>query len=71
MGEIIPFPIRIRPTDYWQFYEPWAVNAQWQSCTDCRRPLCFRAGKGFVACAYHTRNPAPPEPYDYTPKEDP
>ena len=71
MGELIPFPIRIRPTDYWQFYDEWPVFGYWASCTDCRREECFRSGKGFVACAYHTRNPAPPEPYDYTPKEDP
>lgn len=70
MGELIPFPIQIRPNDYWQFYDPWAVNDYWMSCTDCRRKDCFRAGKGFVACAYHTSSPDPPEPYDYTPKED-
>lgn len=67
MGELIPFPIRIRPTDYWKFYEPWAMGGYWQSCTNCRRADCFRAGKGFIACAYHTSNSNPPEPYDYTP----
>ena len=67
MGEIILFPIRIRPTDYWKFYEPWARGGYWQSCTNCRRADCFRAGKGFIACAYHTENPSPPAPYDYGP----
>lgn len=65
MGELIPFPIRIRESDYWQFYDGWAVDGHWMSCTDCRRPLCFRAGKAFVACCYHSRNPRPPAPYDY------
>ena len=65
MGEIIPFPIQIRPTDYWQFYEPWALNRRWQSCCNCERE-CFRARHGFIACAYHTRNKNPPDPYDYS-----
>lgn len=69
MGTVIPFPIQIKPTDYWQFYDNWAKDGYWASCTNCHRPLCFRAGKGFVACAYHSDNLKPPQPYNYKQEE--
>ena len=67
MGEIIEFPIRIRPTDLWQYFEPWAKDGHWQSCLDCRRAECFRSGRSYVACEGHSANSRPPAPYDYTP----
>ena len=66
MGELIPFPIQIRENDYWCFYDPLARDGFWMSCVSCTRD-CFRAGKCFIACTYHSKNPDPPEPYDYTP----
>lgn len=56
MGEIIPFPIQIKPTDYWCFYEPWAPGGRWTTCDDCKRSECFRAGHYFIACEHHTKN---------------
>lgn len=65
MGEVIPFPIQISRTDYWQFYEPWAKDAYWVTCETCKRAECFRAGHWFVACKYHSGNDDPPPPYVY------
>ena len=56
MGEIIPFPIQIKPQDYWCFYDSWALNGHWETCEDCRRNDCFRAGRWFIACTYHSKN---------------
>ncbi|MCR5135636.1 MAG: hypothetical protein K6C12_00860 [Oscillospiraceae bacterium] len=56
MGELIPFPIQIRPTDYWCFYDPWAQDGYWMNCCSCKRRECFCAGHYFVACTHHTDN---------------
>ena len=56
MGELIQFPFRIRPTDYWCFYDAWARDGYWESCSNCKRVECFRAGCWFVACEHHTEN---------------
>ncbi|MDO4989331.1 MAG: hypothetical protein Q4E45_02385 [Eubacteriales bacterium] len=56
MGEIIPFPIQIKPTDYWLVYDSWALNGYWKTCEDCRRSECFHAGCWFIACTHHSKN---------------
>lgn len=71
MGELTQFPLRFQPNDFWQFYDLWAPDGYWENCSTCGRGECHRAGKFYVACANHTRNPKPPAPYCYTPKEDP
>lgn len=56
MGELIQFPIRIRPSSYWLLYDAWAQDGHWETCSSCARAECFRAGCWFIACTHHSKN---------------